>query len=116
VAGEAVDKKQLTQVGRALARLGIEHIPAYSPTEPDMRARIRLVWGFLCQGVFTPFLSSLSFHSFVRVRRETGKKWVVRVHHGEGVAIHIDPESCADAREGIGEALTRERIGQAIEP
>ena len=26
-----VDKQQLTQVGRALARLGIEHIPAYSP-------------------------------------------------------------------------------------
>ena len=26
-----VDKRQLTQVGRALARLGIEHIPSYSP-------------------------------------------------------------------------------------
>jgi hypothetical protein len=26
-----VDKTQVTQVGRALARLGIEHIPAYSP-------------------------------------------------------------------------------------
>lgn len=26
-----IDKTQLTQVGRALARLGIEHIPAYSP-------------------------------------------------------------------------------------
>jgi hypothetical protein len=26
-----VDKRQLTQLGRALARLGIEHIPAYSP-------------------------------------------------------------------------------------
>jgi len=30
-AGEPVDKERLTQVGRALARLGIEHIPAYSP-------------------------------------------------------------------------------------
>ncbi|RWJ58460.1 MAG: ISNCY family transposase [Mesorhizobium sp.] len=30
-AGEKVDKKRLTQVGRALQRLGIEHIPAYSP-------------------------------------------------------------------------------------
>jgi transposase len=30
-AGEAVDKSRLTQVGRALQRLGIEHIPAYSP-------------------------------------------------------------------------------------
>lgn len=30
-AGEAVDKRRLTQVGRALDRLGVEHIPAYSP-------------------------------------------------------------------------------------
>ena len=30
-AGEKVSKTQLTQVGRALARLGIEHIAAYSP-------------------------------------------------------------------------------------
>lgn len=30
-AGEPVDKTVLTQVGRALAQLGIEHIPAYSP-------------------------------------------------------------------------------------
>jgi transposase len=30
-AGEAVDRSRPTQVGRALERLGIEHIPAYSP-------------------------------------------------------------------------------------
>jgi len=30
-AGGPCDRKQLTQVGRALRRLGIEHIPAYSP-------------------------------------------------------------------------------------
>ena len=30
-AGGPVDKTHLTQVGEALARLGIEHIPAYSP-------------------------------------------------------------------------------------
>lgn len=30
-AGEPVDKNRPTQVGRALDRLGIEHIPAYSP-------------------------------------------------------------------------------------
>ncbi|MGX9147681.1 hypothetical protein [Mesorhizobium sp. 128a] len=30
-AGEAIDKTRPTQVGRALQRLGIEHIPAYSP-------------------------------------------------------------------------------------
>ena len=36
----------------------------------------------------------------------------MQVHHDEGVATRIDPESCADAREGIGEASTGERIGQ----
>jgi hypothetical protein len=35
----------------------------------------------------------------------------------EGVAIHIGPESCAVAREGLSEALTGERIGQpAVRP
>jgi len=38
----------------------------------------------------------------------------VQVHHDEGVANRIDPGSCADAREGIGEALTGERIGQPL--
>ncbi|MEY2408056.1 MAG: hypothetical protein QOF48_726, partial [Verrucomicrobiota bacterium] len=27
----------------------------------------------------------------------------MQVHHDEGVANRIDPESCAGAREGIGE-------------
>ena len=36
----------------------------------------------------------------------------MQVHHDEGVANRIDPESCASTREGIGEALTGERIGQ----
>ena len=40
----------------------------------------------------------------------------MKVHHDEGVANHIDPESCAVTREGLGEALTGERIGQATEP
>src|ERR1019366_9219829 len=39
---------------------------------------------------------------------------MVQVHHDEGVANRIGPESCADAREGIGEALTGERIGQPL--
>jgi hypothetical protein len=38
----------------------------------------------------------------------------VQVHHDEGVANRIDPESCADVREGISEALTGERIGQPL--
>jgi hypothetical protein len=34
-----------------------------------------------------------------RVRRETGKELMVRVHYDEGVAIHIGPASCAGGRE-----------------
>jgi hypothetical protein len=38
----------------------------------------------------------------------------VQVPCDEGVAIHIGPESCAVAREGLGEALTGVRIGQPL--
>jgi hypothetical protein len=38
----------------------------------------------------------------------------VQVHHGEGVAIHIGPESCAGGREAAREALTGERVGQPL--
>jgi len=41
---------------------------------------------------------------------------MVQVHHDEGVAIHIGPEPCAGAREGVGEASAGDRAGQAIEP
>ena len=43
-AGEAVDKERLTQVGRALMRLGIEHMPAYSP---EARGRSERMFGTL---------------------------------------------------------------------
>jgi winged helix-turn helix protein len=43
-AGEAVDKVQLTQVGRALERLAIEHIAAYSP---QARGRSERMFGTL---------------------------------------------------------------------
>ena len=36
----------------------------------------------------------------------------MEVHCDEDVASHIGPESCADTREGAGEALTGERTGQ----
>src|ERR1700675_1665333 len=43
-AGEAVDKDRRTQVGRALDRLGIEHIAAYSP---EARGRSERMFGTL---------------------------------------------------------------------
>jgi len=51
-AGEAVDKSRLTQVGRALAELGIEHIPSYSP---EARGRMERMFGTL-QGRLPPIL------------------------------------------------------------
>jgi hypothetical protein len=36
---------------------------------------------------------------------------MVEVRCSVGLAIHTDPESCAVAREGIGEALTGARVG-----
>jgi hypothetical protein len=38
----------------------------------------------------------------------------VHVSASEGLANHTVPESCADVREGIGEALTGVRIGQPL--
>ena len=43
-AGGPVDKDRLTQVGRALRQLGIEHIPAYSP---EARGRSERMFGTL---------------------------------------------------------------------
>ena len=39
----------------------------------------------------------------------------MQVRHGEGVAIHTDPESCAGhGREAVREALTGARIGEVL--
>ena len=38
----------------------------------------------------------------------------MQVPHDEGVATHINPESCAVAREGSSEALTGEPTGQPL--
>ena len=38
----------------------------------------------------------------------------MKVHCDEDLASHIGPESCAGAREGVGEALTGECVGQPL--
>ena len=38
----------------------------------------------------------------------------MRESYGEGVANHTDPESCAGAREGMGEALTGVPAGRVL--
>src|SRR6266404_1985046 len=64
-AGEAVDKERLTQVGRALARLGIEHIPAYSP---QARGRSERMFGTL-QGRLPKELSLFGITDIVAANR-----------------------------------------------
>ena len=38
----------------------------------------------------------------------------MKVHHDKGVTTHIGPESCVGIREGAGEALTGDHIGQPL--
>ena len=38
----------------------------------------------------------------------------MQVPYGEGVAIHIGPEPCADVRKGVGEASAGEGTGQPL--
>jgi transposase len=58
-AGAKVDKAHLTQVGRALARLGVEHIPSYSPQARGRSERLngtlqgRVVNELRCAGIKT---------------------------------------------------------------
>ena len=43
-AGGTVDRSRLTQIGRALAQLGIEHIPSYSPQARGRMERFYETW------------------------------------------------------------------------
>ena len=78
--------------------------------------RGRFVWPSARDGVvsLTPAQLSMLLEGIDWERRETGKRQEVKVHHGEGVAIHIDPESCAGGCEAAREALTGARAGQPL--
>ena len=78
--------------------------------------RGRFVWPSAREGVvsLTPAQLSMLLEGIDWERRETGKRQEVKVHHGEGVAIHIDPESCAGGCEAAREALTGARAGQPL--
>jgi transposase len=64
-AGEAVDKEQLTQVGRALDHLGIEHIPAYSA---QARGRSERMFGTL-QGRLSKELTLAGINDIAQANR-----------------------------------------------
>jgi len=49
-------------------------------------------------------------------QRQTARRQRRKNPYEKGLATHLDPESCADTREGAREALTGARAGRDIEP
>src|SRR6202051_4683194 len=99
-AGEAVDKEQLTQVGRALAHLGIEHIPAYSP---QARCRSERMFGTL-QGRLPQELTLAGIEDIEEANRYIREKYLP-LHHApvasppqiaESAFVTGDPAILAD--------------------
>src|SRR6516162_4419030 len=99
-AGEAVDKERLTQVGRALARLGIEHIPAYSP---QARGRSERMFGTL-QGRLPKELSLFGICDIAAANRYIREvylplhndQFAVPPQIAESGFVAVDPASLAD--------------------
>ena len=73
-AGEAVDKTRLTQVGRALKQLKIQHIPSYSP---QGRGRMERLWDTLQKRL--PAL--LRLHGLTTI--EAANAWLAEVYMAE---------------------------------
>jgi Winged helix-turn helix len=72
-AGEEVDKTRLTQVGRALGQLRIEHIPSYTP---QGRGRMERVWRTL-QGRLPPLLRQAGISDIA-----SANHWLAEVYMG----------------------------------
>jgi len=86
-AGEKVDKVHLTQVGRALRQLNIEHIPSYSP---QARGRMERVWDTL-QKRLPPLLRMNAITTV-----EAANRWLAEVYRQD----HNTRFAVAAAEEG----------------
>jgi hypothetical protein len=86
-AGEAVDKDHLTQAGRALDRLGIEHIPAYSP---EARGRSERMFGTL-QDRLVKELKHAGINDIERANR-----WIREVYLPQHNARFAKPAAVAE--------------------
>ena len=91
-AGEPVDKTHLTQVGRALKQLGIEHIPSYCP---EGRGRMERLFGTL-QSRLPPLLRQEGLASI-----EAANRWLATVY----VPQHNARFAVAPAEAGTASAL-----------
>src|SRR3954470_16407466 len=88
-AGEPVDKTCLTQVGRALKQLGIEHIPSYCP---EGRGRMERLFGTL-QSRLPPLMRQEGLASI-----EAANRWLTTVyipHHNTRFAVAPAEEGTA---------------------
>jgi hypothetical protein len=86
-AGEKVDKVHLTQVGRALRQLNVEHIPSYSP---QARGRMERVWDTL-QRRLPPLLRMNGIATV-----EAANRWLAEVYRQD----HNARFAVAAAEEG----------------
>jgi Winged helix-turn helix len=88
-AGEPVDKTRLTQVGRALKQLGIEHIPSYCP---EGRGRMERLFGTL-QSRLPPLMRREGLASI-----EAAHRWLATVyipHHNARFGVAAGEEGTA---------------------
>lgn len=86
-AGEGVNKACPTQVGRALDRLGVEHIAAYSP---EARGRSERMFGTL-QDRLVKELAHAGIHDV-----ETANQWIREVYLPEHNARFAKPAALAE--------------------
>jgi hypothetical protein len=101
-AGEAVDKDHLTQVGRALDRLGIEHIPAYSP---EARGRSERMFATLQDRLVKEF-----DHAGIR-DVAAANRWLREVYLPQHNARFAKPAAVAEkAFVAVDPALLRETL------
>jgi len=101
-AGEAVDKDYRTQVGRALDRLGIEHIPAYSP---EARGRSERMFGTL-QDRLVKELAHARISDI-----ETANQWIGEVYLPAHNARFAKPAAIAEkAFVAVDAAVLRETL------
>ncbi len=76
----------------------------------------RFVWPSPADGkvTITPAQLGMLLEGLDWERRETDERQRVQVPYDEGVANHIDPESCTGGCEAAREALTGARVGQPL--
>lgn len=95
-AGEPVDKSRLTQVGRALKRLGVEHILAYSPQARGRSERVHRT----LQGRLVNELRVAGIRSLEAANRFLTERFLPAYNH-EFARPAAQPESAFVALHGV---------------